>query len=112
MSHGEETAKRRFWRPRFGLRTLAILVTLVCAYFGAWETTKKYGVTKMDMKYIELPMSGRLDGDVVRFASSPCPLVIVCNEIPATFSFRGEPGERMSPFKMITPGRGQRRIYY
>jgi hypothetical protein len=28
-------------RPRFSLRTLAILVTLVCAYFGAWEATKR-----------------------------------------------------------------------
>ena len=32
------------WRPRFSLRTLAILVTLACAYFGAWEATKQYGV--------------------------------------------------------------------
>ena len=29
--------------PRFSLRTLAIVVTLVCAYFGAWEATKRYG---------------------------------------------------------------------
>jgi hypothetical protein len=28
-------------RPRFSIRTLAIVVTLVCAYFGAWEATKK-----------------------------------------------------------------------
>jgi hypothetical protein len=42
MSRGEETAKRRFWRPRFSLRTLAIIVTLVCAYFAAWEVTKRY----------------------------------------------------------------------
>ena len=27
-------------RPRFNLRTLAIVVTLVCAYFAAWEATK------------------------------------------------------------------------
>ena len=25
------------FRPRFSVRTLAIFVTLVCAYFGAWE---------------------------------------------------------------------------
>jgi hypothetical protein len=29
---------------RFSLRTVAILVTLVCAYFGAWEATKRYGI--------------------------------------------------------------------
>src|SRR5262245_44551664 len=34
---------RRF-RPRFSLRTLAIIVTLVCAYFGSWESTKRCGV--------------------------------------------------------------------
>ena len=32
------------FRPRFSVRTLAIFVTLVCAYFGAWEATKRYGV--------------------------------------------------------------------
>jgi hypothetical protein len=31
-------------RPRFTIRTLAIFVTLVCAYFGAWEATKRYAV--------------------------------------------------------------------
>ncbi len=35
--------KFRF-RPRFTVRTLAILVTLVCVYFGAWGATKRYGV--------------------------------------------------------------------
>ena len=33
------------FRPRFTVRTLAIVVTLVCAYFGAWEATKRYGTT-------------------------------------------------------------------
>ena len=32
------------FRPRFSIRTLAIFVTLVCAYFAAWEATKKYGL--------------------------------------------------------------------
>jgi hypothetical protein len=31
-------------RYRFSVRTLAIVVTLVCAYLGAWEATKKWGV--------------------------------------------------------------------
>jgi hypothetical protein len=34
----------KFLRPRFTLCTLAIVVTLVCVYFGAWEATKRYGV--------------------------------------------------------------------
>lgn len=33
-------------RPRFSLRTLAVLVTLVCAYFGAWEAMKKHVLPK------------------------------------------------------------------
>ena len=32
------------FRPRFSLRTLAIVVTLICAYFGAWQATKRYAV--------------------------------------------------------------------
>ena len=35
-------------RLRFSLRTLDILVTLVCAYFGAWEATKRYGLKTTD----------------------------------------------------------------
>ena len=35
------------FRPRFSVRTLAIVVMLVCAYFSAWEATKRYGVRKM-----------------------------------------------------------------
>jgi hypothetical protein len=29
--------------PRFSIRTLAIFMTLVCAYFGSWEATKQGG---------------------------------------------------------------------
>jgi hypothetical protein len=32
------------FRPRFSVRTLAIVVTLACAYFGSWPLTKKYGL--------------------------------------------------------------------
>ena len=32
-------------RPRFTLRTLAIVVTLICAYFAAWEVTKHYATS-------------------------------------------------------------------
>jgi hypothetical protein len=35
-------AGMKLWRPRFSVRTLAILVTLVCAYFGAWVATSKH----------------------------------------------------------------------
>jgi hypothetical protein len=48
-------------RPRFSLRTLAIVVTLVCAYFGAWEATKRWGIAQLPhsdgypQKYSPLP---------------------------------------------------------
>ena len=67
MTSGEEKSKGwRIWRPRFSVRTLAIVVTLVCAYFGAWEATKKWGV----------PANSFLkDGRSVT-ASSPAPFMI------------------------------------
>jgi hypothetical protein len=40
-------------RPRFSLRTLAIVVTLICAYFGAWEATKRYGVQPTELEILE-----------------------------------------------------------
>ena len=32
------------WRPRFSVRMLVVLVSLVCGYFGLWEATKGRGV--------------------------------------------------------------------
>ena len=40
------------WRPRFSLRTLVIFMTLVCVYFGAWETTKRFGIPDVT-KFVE-----------------------------------------------------------
>ena len=39
-------------RPRFTLRTLAIFVTLVCAYFGAWEATETWGIRQLSSTYM------------------------------------------------------------
>ncbi len=36
--------KRRWWRPRFSIRVLLILMTLVCAYSACWWPTKSRGV--------------------------------------------------------------------
>lgn len=38
----------RWWRPRFSLRTLGILFTLVCLYFGCWAATKRAGVQSIE----------------------------------------------------------------
>ncbi len=52
--------------PRFSLRTLLVLVTLVCVYFGCWEITKRYGVPAVDS----------MDNGIL--VSSPMPFVVGC----------------------------------
>jgi hypothetical protein len=64
--------------PRFTLRTLAIVVTLVCAYVGLWEETKRYGVPS--------PSVYTTQGDFEREslyilkAYSPLPLIVIQHE--------------------------------
>ena len=48
MTTQHDKAKR--WQPRFSVRTLAIIVTLVCCYFGAWEATNRHGVPKTQLE--------------------------------------------------------------
>lgn len=59
--------KKNRFLPRFSLRTLAIVVTLICTYFGAWEATRKYAVVPL------LPKPGEYGGPEY---SSPFPFVI------------------------------------
>jgi len=42
MTTQPTTPKR--WRPKFSVRTLATLRTLVCGYAACWGPTKKQGV--------------------------------------------------------------------
>src|SRR5687768_13552156 len=35
-------------RPRFSLRTLCIVMSLICAYFAAWAATKAYGIPQQE----------------------------------------------------------------
>jgi hypothetical protein len=44
MQNGEEKAKR-WWLPRFSLRSLASVITLVCAYFAAWSATERFAAS-------------------------------------------------------------------
>ena len=43
------TPKR--WRPRWSLRTLVILVTLVCCYAACWGPTNTNGIEDVDAYY-------------------------------------------------------------
>ena len=56
------------FRPRFSLRTLVIVVILICLYLGAWEATKRYAV----------PLYGTPVNQVQYFgdASSPAPCIV------------------------------------
>jgi hypothetical protein len=38
------TDNRKRWLPRFSIRTLIGIVTLICLFFGSWELTKTIGV--------------------------------------------------------------------
>ncbi len=42
MTTQPTTPKR--WRPRFSVRTLLVLLTLVCCYAACWGPTKRVGV--------------------------------------------------------------------
>ena len=55
-------------RPRFSLRTLAIFVAVVCAYFGVWEVTKKYGVSQI--------VADAKTSNAVVSCTSPVPCII------------------------------------
>jgi hypothetical protein len=91
-------------RPRFSLRTLAIVVTLVCAYFAAWEITTNYAesltsalalptrVYSRDGNQLlwdeptfsdDFSMKHKLLGTKMYYitgARSPCPLIVIQDE--------------------------------
>lgn len=43
MTSQHDKSKR--WRPKFSVRTLAIVMTLMCCYAACWSATKRQGVT-------------------------------------------------------------------
>jgi hypothetical protein len=74
-------------RPRFTLRTLVIVVTIVCLYFGVWRLTIRYGIrdfirrgnpelTESDMASIGYLDFSTNEGTI----TSPCPLVLSSQE--------------------------------
>jgi hypothetical protein len=78
MSRGEEKSKRwRIWRPRFSLRTLVVILTFICIYFGSWQTTTRFGVPQPTSG---TPVSSQGDTKIV-FADSPAPLLIRQDEV-------------------------------
>ena len=62
MTNPPSNTKR--FRLRFSVRTLVVVVTLVCCYFGLWEVTRTCGIRVIP------------EHDF-REVTSPCPFVIV-----------------------------------
>jgi hypothetical protein len=60
------------FRPRFSLRTLAIVVTGFCLYLGTWPLTRKYGLPDITFN-TSTPMSVNV---WVVSADSPLPLIV------------------------------------
>ncbi len=89
MTTQPTTPKR--WRPRFSVRTLVILVTLVCCYAACWGPTKTWGVHDMNRN-----AKGRLANDW------PIPDDLNIKAIAPLFLGMEE----------FTPTRGPRRSYY
>ena len=102
------------FRPRFSIRTLAIVVTLVCAYFGAWEMTKGAAVRQqrrcriysLDGKEL-LPtqamnfseqqtklLNENIAFSIVETSDSPAPCVIARNEVMIFSAPVREPNRR------------------
>ncbi len=98
-------------RVRFTVRTLAIFLTLFCAYFGAWETTKmaaREQLSNVQQEPVTLPTlpSTWLS---VHGVSSPLPL-LMCQELtaytyvpdPKRWHLLGHPKERPPYYLVVT----------
>jgi hypothetical protein len=69
---------RRLKRPQFSMRTLAIVVSAICVYFGAWEMTKRLGVRDTTHLLQEYADNGRVIVAAITppAEESPMPFVI------------------------------------
>lgn len=66
-------------RSRFSLRMLAILVTLVCVYFGLWSVTERYALGSESIVHFITENAQFDPGEVeflIREDGSPMPFVI------------------------------------
>jgi hypothetical protein len=78
MSKQHNKAKR--WRPRFSVRTLAILITVVCCYAACWGPTKRQGVRDAAEK------TARFSTGYRSTYSATAPLIVRGREVRLTTS--------------------------
>jgi hypothetical protein len=63
----------RKWRPRFSTRALFIAVTLICAYFAAWDATKTYGVKHPKIEFGPVGRDG-FQSVTIHSVGEDCPM--------------------------------------
>jgi hypothetical protein len=81
MTNARQKA-RRWWRPKFTLKALVALVTLMCAYLACWGPTQGRGIVDVARRIVsELPPLGWVRQDFVDTldAASPMPLIVSVN---------------------------------
>ena len=75
------------WRPRFSLRTFAIIVTLVCGYFACWGPTQRAAEQSANFTFHFVPdmgtihISGHPHARRIVIATAPVPLIIRADEV-------------------------------
>src|SRR5687767_5305396 len=74
------------YRPRFSVRSLAIVVTLVCAYFGAWEATKRHvdSIKQPEPRVRFITSDGRVFPYGISQVDAPLPFIVARTECHIT----------------------------
>ncbi len=80
MTTQPDKAKR--WRPRFSVRTLVIVVTLVCCYAACWGPTKRQGFEDV-VNHVRSSIDLKKRFKTAALPSSNLPLVVWIYEAEA-----------------------------
>jgi hypothetical protein len=80
--------KPKRWRPRFSVRTLVVVVTLMCCYAACWGPTKRQGVEDV-YRHAYSESAGREHGPPpIFYTSATGPFVVGIDQ------FTGSPDRR------------------
>ena len=82
MTSQHDKSKR--WRLRFSVRTMVIVVTLVCCYAACWGPTERRGVGD-----VNATMEWGGDGEILGRPSATAPLIVGIDN--ALYHFPREP---------------------
>jgi hypothetical protein len=104
--------KPKRWRPRFSVRTLVIVVTLVCCYSACWGPTKRRGVEDVASYLVSRRANpSRSDPELIEQRERSFRKYVVANASP-----RGPLviaiDDESAAIGAISPGARWHRIYY